>query len=167
MGVSRSGTGRGREAGIVDSGEDAHWMARALELARRAGEEGEVPVGAVVVRDGRSVGEGWNRPIAAMDPTAHAEINALRAAGQNAGAYRLPGATLYVTLEPCFMCAGAMVHARIERLVFGAADPKSGACGGVFDLLAQPYHNHKVTVTGGVLAEDAGELLRAFFRTRR
>ena len=165
--MSGSGTDRGRREGAVDSGEGARWMERALDLARRAGDEGEVPVGAVVVLNGQPVGEGWNRPIAAMDPTAHAEINALREAGRKVGAYRLPGATLYVTLEPCFMCAGAMVHARIERLVFGASDPKSGACGGVFDLLGQPYHNHKLTVTGGVLAEEAGALLRTFFRARR
>ncbi|ABM62444.1 CMP/dCMP deaminase, zinc-binding protein [Halorhodospira halophila SL1] len=142
-------------------------MARALELARYAADQGEVPVGAVVVRDGVLLGEGRNQPIVSRDPTAHAEINALRAAGQAAGAYRLPGATLYVTLEPCFMCAGALIHARIERLVYGAADPKTGACGGQFDLLGLPGHNHRVEVTAGVSGEAAAGLLREFFRARR
>jgi len=151
----------------VTDATDAAWMARALELARRGSDAGEVPVGAVVVRDNARLGEGWNRPIAAQDPTAHAEINALRVAAAAAGAYRLPGATLYVTLEPCFMCAGALLHARIDRLVYGAPDPKSGACGGQFDLLGLPGHNHRVDVAGGVLEEACGELLRAFFRARR
>ncbi|MFP4147508.1 MAG: tRNA adenosine(34) deaminase TadA [Halorhodospira sp.] len=146
---------------------DAEWMGQALALARRASEAGEVPVGALVVRAGEVLGEGWNCPIATHDPTAHAEVNALRAAGRAAGAYRLPGACLYVTLEPCFMCAGAMLHARIERLVYAADDAKSGACGGQFDLLSLPGHNHRIAVTGGVLAEPCGELLRAFFRARR
>ena len=147
--------------------DDADWMGRALALARYAGESGEVPVGAVVVRGGACLGEGWNHPIGAADPAAHAEIGALRAAGAAAGAYRLPGATLYVTLEPCFMCAGAAVHARLERLVYGAPDPKTGACGGCFDLLAVPCHNHRPAVTAGVRAEECGELVRAFFRARR
>ncbi len=150
-----------------EASDDAQWMARALELARYAADAGEVPVGAVVVRDGVLLGEGWNRPIAAHDPSAHAEINALRAAGQAAGAYRLPGATLYVTLEPCFMCAGAMLHARIRRLVFGASDPKTGACGGHFDLLALPGHNHRIERTSGVHEAAAAGLLREFFRARR
>ncbi len=142
-------------------------MERALELAREAGAAGEVPVGAVVVRDGVPLGEGFNRPIAAVDPTAHAEVIALRRAAAAADAYRLPGATLYVTLEPCFMCAGALIHARIERLVFAAPDPKTGACGGQFDLLALPGHNHRVSVSGGVCAEASSQLLREFFRARR
>lgn len=147
--------------------DDIHWMERALALAREAGELGEVPVGAVVVRDGELLGEGANRPITAADPTAHAEINALRAAAQKAGNYRLPGVTLYVTLEPCPMCAGAMLHARIERLVFGASDPRSGAVGSVLDVFAAPELNHRVEVTGGVQADAAADLLRNFFRARR
>ncbi|MBK1735152.1 tRNA adenosine(34) deaminase TadA [Halorhodospira abdelmalekii] len=143
-------------------------MAHALRLAERAAASGEVPVGALLVdAAGTVLGEGYNRPIAAHDPSAHAEIEALRAAGRHAQAYRLPGSTLYVTLEPCFMCAGAMLHARIERLVFGAADPKTGACGGQFDLFALPGHNHAVRVEGGVLAAECGDLLRLFFRERR
>jgi tRNA(adenine34) deaminase len=146
---------------------DEAFMARALALAREAAARGEVPVGAVVVLDGQVIGEGANGPIARQDPTAHAEILALRRAGAAVGNYRLPGATLYVTLEPCAMCAGAMVHARVERLVFGAPDPKSGAAGGVFDIVRSPRLNHRLEVTGGVLGEACGELLRGFFRDRR
>ena len=146
---------------------DERFMGRALELAARAEAEGEVPVGAVVVRAGKIIGEGWNRPIATHDPTAHAEIAALRAAGQSSGSYRLLDSTLYVTLEPCPMCAGAMVHARIARLVYGAADPKTGAAGSVFDLLRTDTLNHRVATEGGVLAPECGALLQAFFRTRR
>jgi tRNA(adenine34) deaminase len=142
-------------------------MDRALALAREAGQEGEVPVGAVVVCDGQLVGEGWNRNIALDDPTAHAEILAMRGAGKTLANYRLPGCVLYVTLEPCLMCAGAMIHARIDRLVFGAVDPKTGAAGGRFDLLLQSGHNHRVRVEGGCRAEEGGELLRRFFRDRR
>lgn len=142
-------------------------MERALERARAAESAGEVPVGAVLVRDGELLAEAHNAPRNRCDVTAHAEMLALRAACAQLGAPRLPGTTLYVTLEPCFMCAGALVHARVERLVFGAHDPKSGACGGVFDLLGLPEHNHAVRVTGGVLAEACGEQLRAFFRRRR
>jgi tRNA(adenine34) deaminase len=127
-----------------------------------------VPVGAVLVRDGQVVGEGWNRPIAANDPTAHAEIQALRAAAQHLGNYRLPGTTLYVTLEPCPMCAGAIVHARVGRVVFGAPDPRSGAAGSVFDLLpSDARFNHRTEVQGGVAAAEAGRMLKAFFRARR
>ncbi len=147
--------------------EDERWMRRALERAEEAAAAGEVPVGAVVVRDGEVIGEGANGPIAAADPTAHAEIRALRSAAAREGNYRLPGTTLYVTLEPCPMCAGAIVHARVARLVFGAADPKTGACGGALDLIHDPSHNHRVAVTGGVLAAEAAELLRSFFRRRR
>lgn len=142
-------------------------MRRALALAREAEAAGEVPVGALVVRDGEVIGEGWNRPIRSHDPTAHAEIVALRDAAARVGNYRLTGAALYVTLEPCLMCAGAMVHARIRRLVYGAADPRAGAAGTVFGVLESPALNHRVTVTGGVLAMDCGERLRAFFRARR
>ncbi|MEF3193576.1 MAG: tRNA adenosine(34) deaminase TadA [Halothiobacillaceae bacterium] len=142
-------------------------MEQALERARCALAEGEVPVGAVLVRDGLLVGEGWNRPIGANDPTAHAEINALRDAAKRLGNYRLPGTTLYVTLEPCPMCVGAMIHARVERVVFGAFNPKTGACGGALDLAHHTSHNHHLIVDGGVMAEPAAELLRAFFRHRR
>lgn len=142
-------------------------MEQALALARRAEAAGEVPVGAVVVREGQLLGAAFNAPRSSDDPTAHAELLALRHAAATAGAYRLPGATLYVTLEPCFMCAGALVHARVERLVFGAPDPKTGACGGVFDVLGLPVHNHRVVVVGGVMGAECGELLRAFFRRRR
>ncbi|NII53952.1 tRNA(adenine34) deaminase [Lutibacter sp. SG786] len=154
------------EASFTDA--DRGWMARALELAVHArDEEGEVPVGAVLVLDGVAVGEGWNRNITLSDPTAHAEIQALRAAGQALSNYRFPGATLYVTLEPCAMCAMAMVHARVGRVVFGATDPKTGAAGSVFDTLVSPRHNHRVEVVGGLEAEASGDLLRRFFRARR
>jgi tRNA(adenine34) deaminase len=146
---------------------DARYMQRAIQLAQQAQEEGEVPVGALVVRGGEVVGEGWNRPIGSKDPSAHAEMLALRAAAKNVGNYRLPDATVYATLEPCVMCAGAMVHARIARLVYGARDPKSGAAGSVFDLLGSSRLNHRVDVTADLLASECGELLRAFFRSRR
>ena len=149
------------------AGIDTRFMRRALELARCAGAAGEVPVGAVVVLDQEIVGEGSNRPIGLSDPTAHAELLALREAGERIGNYRLVGATLYVTLEPCAMCAGAMIHARIERLVYGATDPKSGAAGSVFDLTGSEMLNHRIEVTAGVLAEECGQLLRDFFRARR
>ena len=142
-------------------------MERALALAREAAAAGEVPVGAVLVRDGALVAEGHNRPIADHDPTAHAEIVALRAAGRRLANYRLPGTILYVTLEPCTMCVGALVHARVQRLVFGAPDPRTGAAGSVIDLARAPFHNHRLAVTGGVLAEASAELLRDFFRRRR
>jgi tRNA(adenine34) deaminase len=147
---------------------DEDWMQVALALARRAAAEGEVPVGAVLVLDNALIGEGWNRPIGAHDATAHAEIQALRDAGRRVGNYRLPGTTLYVTLEPCVMCAGAIIHARVERVVYGAPDPKAGACGSVFDLLPSDCRfNHRTECRGGILAEDCGETLRAFFRARR
>jgi tRNA(adenine34) deaminase len=146
---------------------DARWMRRALELAAAGTREGEVPVGAVVVLDGRVVGEGFNRPITDRDPTAHAEIVALRAAARTLGNYRLTGATLYVTVEPCTMCAGSLVHARIGRLVFGAPEPRSGAVSTTARVLDNPGHNHRVAVTGGVLAAECGALLRAFFAGRR
>ena len=146
---------------------DSDWMVVALDEARGAGQRGEVPVGAVLVRDGAVLGRGANGPIGADDPTAHAEIAALREASAACGNYRLTGTTLYVTLEPCCMCVGAIVHARVARLVFGATDPKTGAVGSVFDLLGAPEHNHRVEVTAGVRGDECGELLRAFFRERR
>jgi tRNA(adenine34) deaminase len=148
-------------------GHDAHWMRAALALAEEARRRGEVPVGAVVVADGKIVGRGFNAPIGRHDPTAHAEIAALRDAAHTLGNYRLPDCDLYVTLEPCPMCAGAIMQARIRRLVFGAADPKTGACGSVVDLLAEPRLNHQTTMAGGVLAEECGALLRRFFAERR
>jgi tRNA(adenine34) deaminase len=148
---------------------DIAWMHRALALAERAQhEDDEVPVGAILVSaDGEVIGEGWNRNITERDPTAHAEIVAMRQAGTRVGNHRLPGSTLYVTLEPCAMCAMAMVHARIARVVFGASDPKTGAAGSVFDLIADPRHNHRVAVQGGVLADEAGVRLTNYFRRKR
>ena len=143
-------------------------MSLAYRLAEEAGAAGEVPVGAVLVRDGQVIGEGWNQPISSHDATAHAEIVALRNAGRAEQNYRLPGTTLYVTLEPCPMCAGAIVHARVERVVYGAADPRSGAAGSVFDLLpSDARFNHRTSVEGGIMGGECGELLRAFFRARR
>lgn len=148
---------------------DQRWMRHALALASRAErEDDEIPVGAVLVSpDGVVLGEGWNRNITEHDPSAHAEIVAMRQAGMRLGNHRLLGCTLYVTLEPCAMCAMAMVHARIRRVVFGACDPKTGAAGSVFDLLSDPRHNHRVEVLGGVLAEEAGARLSAYFRGKR
>lgn len=142
-------------------------MRLALAQARLARAAGEVPVGAVVVRDGEVVGAGWNQPIRAQDPSAHAEIMALRAAGRRLGNYRLPGCTLYVTLEPCAMCSGAIFHARIARVVYGTPDPKTGTAGSVLDLYAEPRLNHHAQVEGGVLAEECAALLREFFAERR
>ena len=147
--------------------DEARWMRHALTLAQRAADAGEVPVGAVLVKDGAVIGEGWNRPIATHDPSAHAEMIALRDAAASLGNYRLPGTTLYVTLEPCAMCAGAIIHARVERLVFGAADPKAGAVHSVYDLIAQPRLNHAVQWHGGVLEAECADILRGFFRARR
>ena len=148
---------------------DARWMAQALALAERAArEDDEIPVGAVLVGpDGALLGEGGNRNIGEHDPSAHAEIVAMRAAGRALGNHRLLGCTLYVTLEPCAMCAMAMVHARLARVVFGARDPKTGACGGVFDLPADPRHNHRLVVEGGLLAAEAGRRLTEYFRAKR
>jgi len=146
---------------------DVAFMRRALELARTAAEAGEVPVGAVIVKDGEIVAEGWNRPIGTCDPTAHAEMVALRAAGTALGTYRLVDTTLYVTLEPCAMCASAMVHARVRRLVFGATDPRAGAAGSVFNIVQHAALNHRMESSGGVLAEECGTLLRDFFVARR
>ncbi|MEW7978686.1 MAG: tRNA adenosine(34) deaminase TadA [gamma proteobacterium symbiont of Phacoides pectinatus] len=148
--------------------DDLIFMQRAYQLAQQAAEQGEVPIGAVVVRDGAIIGEGGNRPIGDHDPTAHAEVVALRDAARRVGNYRLPGTILYVTLEPCPMCAGAMVHARVGRVVYAASDPRSGAAGSVFDLLpSDGRFNHRTEAEGGLLAEACGELLRDFFRRRR
>ncbi|MBS0376461.1 MAG: tRNA adenosine(34) deaminase TadA [Proteobacteria bacterium] len=147
---------------------DLDYMRRALTLAREAEAAGEVPVGALLVTaDGRVAGEGYNRPVAAHDPTAHAEVLALRAAGAALASYRLGGSTLYVTLEPCPMCLAAMVHARVARLVFGAWDPRQGAAGSAFDLTRSRALNHSIDAFGGVLAEECGELLKSFFARRR
>lgn len=150
------------------SAEDQQYMQRALQLAEHARDaENEVPVGAVIVQDGEITGLGWNRNITLHDPTAHAEIMAMRAAGERRANHRLSGATLYVTLEPCTMCAMAMIHARIGRVVYAAADPKTGAAGSVFDTLVDPRHNHRIDVSGGLMREESAALLRDFFRARR
>ena len=146
---------------------DQFWMQRALELAQQAKAEGEVPVGAVLVKEDHILGEGWNAPIGQHDPTAHAEIRALRQAAERLGNYRLLDTTLYVTLEPCVMCAGAIIHARVKRVVIGALDPKTGAAGSVFDILNSDRHNHQVEISQGVLAEECGALLKDFFQARR
>ena len=143
------------------------FMREALALARQAWAEGEVPVGAVVVKDGEIIGRGFNQPIASHDPSAHAEIQALRAAAQHLGNYRLPGCSLYVTIEPCIMCAGAILHARIARVVYGARDAKTGAQGSVVDLFAEPRLNFHTQIEGGVLAQDCAQLLSDFFAQRR
>ncbi|HVK54394.1 MAG TPA: tRNA adenosine(34) deaminase TadA [Burkholderiales bacterium] len=147
--------------------QDEFFMRQAIELAQEAESHGEVPVGALIVKDGVVVGRGFNTPIGASDPTAHAEIRALRDAASALSNYRLPGCTLYVTLEPCVMCAGAIHHSRIARVVYGASDLKTGACGSVVDLFAEPKLNHHATVTSGVLADGCVELLKAFFAARR
>ena len=146
---------------------DTDYMRLALDLAAQAAAAGEVPVGAVVVLSGIVVGRGYNQPISGTDPSAHAEIMALRDAGRTLGNYRLPGCDLYVTLEPCVMCSGAIMHGRIRRVIFGAGDPKTGACGGVVNLFSEPRLNHHATVTGGVMADEAVTLLQDFFASRR
>jgi len=146
---------------------DEAFMQHAIQLAYKAESIGEVPVGAVLVKDGNIIAEGWNQPIAGHDPTAHAEICALRKGADKLGNYRLIDTTLYVTLEPCVMCAGAMIHARIKRLVYGAKDPKTGAAGSVFDTLLDTRHNHQVDITGGVCADQCSSLLSTFFKNRR
>lgn len=142
-------------------------MQRALELAQEAETHGEVPVGAVIVYEDQIIGEGWNQPILSNDPTAHAEVIALREAGNNIGNYRLPGATMYVTLEPCAMCAGAIVHARIAKLVYAADDPKTGACGSVFNLLQTNELNHNVEIEKGMMEEECRALIQNFFKAKR
>lgn len=146
---------------------DIDFMQQAIELAMQAAAQQEVPVGAIVVKDGVVIGRGSNAPISLNDPSAHAEMLALRDAAKNIGNYRLVDCTLYVTLEPCAMCTGAIQHARIARLVYGAADPKTGACGSVVDLMSEPKLNHHTRVTSGVLAEDCGHILSNFFKARR
>ena len=153
--------------GVSEVRDEATYMRRALELARNAETAGEVPVGAVLVLEGVVIGEGWNRPIGSCDPTSHAEIEALRTGARQLGNYRLAGTTLYVTMEPCPMCAGAMIHARVGRLVYGTEDLRAGAAGTVIDVLGGPAANHRVAVTGGVLATECRELLQAFFRAKR
>ncbi len=147
--------------------DDEKWMQEALALAKQGAAEGEVPVGALVVRDGQVLGRGWNRPIAGHDPTAHAEVMALRDAARHEANYRLTGATLYVTIEPCTMCFGALMHARIARLVYGATEPRAGTCVSQLRLPEQSFYNHRLEVTGGVLAEESAIMLRGFFRQRR
>ena len=154
-------------AGESDFVTDLDFMEAALAEARLAAEGGEVPIGAVIVRDGAILVRGQNRVLRDVDPTAHAEIVALRAAAAAVGNYRLMGCTLYVTLEPCAMCAGAMVHARLDRLVYAASDPKAGAAGSVLGVVNHPQLNHKMAVEAGILTEEAGEILRGFFRERR
>src|SRR5581483_8132956 len=149
------------------SGSDERFMTQALALAKRAADEGEVPVGALIVKDDQVLGEGWNHPIKLHDPSAHAEMIAMRSAAQRIGNYRLTGTTLYVTLEPCVMCAGAIIHARVQRLVFGAMDPKAGAVSSVYDVIAKPRLNHAVEWTGGVMEQECAAVLREFFRARR
>jgi tRNA(adenine34) deaminase len=146
---------------------DSAFMQLALDQARLAWAVGEVPVGAVVVKDGEVIAAGYNQPIGRHDPTAHAEIVALRAAAEKVGNYRLPGCELYVTLEPCAMCSGAMMHARLSRVIYAAVDPKTGACGSVLDLFKEEQLNHHTEVVGGVLAEESSAMLKAFFAERR
>lgn len=146
---------------------DEYWMQHALALARKAESLGEVPVGAVIVKDGEIIAEGWNQPILSNDATAHAEIMALRVAGERLNNYRLTGADIFVSLEPCSMCVGALIHARIRRVVFACGEPRTGALGGAFNLLESNDHNHLFEVTSGVLADESRELVQAFFKKRR
>ena len=146
---------------------DRQFMQQALDQARLAAIAGEVPVGAVLVRDGKIISTGFNQPISNSDPSAHAEMMALRAAAHIESNYRLPGTTLYVTLEPCIMCAGAMLHARVERVVFGATDPKTGAAGSVLNVFSEKQINHQTQVEGGIMSDECGQVLRDFFKGRR
>jgi tRNA(adenine34) deaminase len=152
---------------MADTEQDHYWMRRALALAEQGAAQGEVPVGAVLVLAGDVLGEGWNQPISAADPTAHAEVVALRQAATRLNNYRLPGSCLYVTLEPCTMCVGALIHARVERLVYGTTEPKAGAVESQARLLEQDFYNHRLSVTGGVLAQECCHQLTSFFRQRR
>lgn len=147
--------------------DDEYWMQQALLLAEKAEQQDEVPVGAIIVKDNQLIAEGWNQPIQSHDPSAHAEMQAMRAAGKALNNYRLVDTTLYVTLEPCSMCVGAMVHARVRRVVFGAYDVKTGACGSAVNLADAAHHNHRIEVTGGVLEKPCRELLQGFFRRKR
>lgn len=144
-----------------------HWMQHAIQLAKKAAAEDEVPVGAILVKDNQLIAEGWNQPIQSHDPSAHAEMMAIRNAGQVLNNYRLIDTTMYVTLEPCSMCVGAMIHARVKHLVFGASDLKTGATGSAINLIHDPIHNHKIEVTGGVMEEECREVLQAFFKHKR
>lgn len=146
---------------------DKEWMQRAFELAQKAKEHDEVPVGAVIIHENKIIGEGWNQPISSNDPSAHAEIIALRDAGNKVGNYRLPNATMYVTLEPCAMCAGAIVHARLSKLTFAVADPKTGACGSIFNLLHAEELNHKVEIDKGIMEDECRSLIQTFFKEKR
>jgi tRNA(adenine34) deaminase len=146
---------------------DEYWMAKALELARRAEQAGEVPVGAVIVKDNELIAEGWNQPITSNDATSHAEIMAMREAGKKLNNYRLIDTIMYVTLEPCSMCVGAMIHARVSKVVYGTAEPRTGALGGAFNLLAASRHNHDFDVVSGVLADESKALMQTFFQSRR
>ena len=147
--------------------DDEFWMRKAITLAKQAETEGEVPVGALIVKENELLGQGWNRPISSHDPSAHAEIVAIREAAARTGNYRLPGTTLYVTLEPCVMCAGAIIHARISRLVFGAYDQKAGAAGSVIDIFTNTQLNHHAEITCGILEQECADLLKQFFLSRR
>ena len=149
------------------SGDDEYWMQKALAMAKQAGQQGEVPVGAIVVMDGQCVAESFNQPIARCDATAHAEIIALRTACSAVANYRLTGATLYVTIEPCTMCFGAMLHARIKRLVYGAAEPRAGVLSSQLQLAGRDFYNHKIDFSSGVLADECGQLMADFFKQRR
>ena len=146
---------------------DEKWMKIAIDEAHLAMDENEIPVGAVLVKDSKLIAKAHNRPIINSDPTAHAEIEVLRMAGKKLSNYRIPKSTLYVTLEPCAMCYGAMIHARIERVVFGASDPKSGVCGSTIDLLSESIFNHQISVSGGVLEDECKNILKSFFKLRR
>lgn len=146
---------------------DTKWMELAIELARKAERAGEVPVGAVIVKDDELIAQGWNQPISSHDATSHAEIMAMREAGQTLNNYRLTETTMYVTLEPCSMCVGAMIHARVSKLVYGASEPRTGALGGAYNLLEANQHNHIFTVESGVLADESRALLQNFFKSRR
>lgn len=160
-------TGAFEKTNTFPAMSDQSWMQHALKLARCAAAAGEVPVGAVIVRDGDILGQGYNRNLIDNDPTAHAEIVALRDAAARAGNHRLVGAVMFATVEPCAMCAGATIHARLARLVYGASDPKAGAAGSVLEVINHPGLNHRMELTGGVLADDCSEILRAFFQSRR
>ena len=158
---------KSRDIQPLSSEQDEYWMRHALSLADNAQQQGEIPVGAVLVKDNQIIGEGWNQSISLHDPSAHAEMMAIREAGKNLRNYRVVDSTLYVTLEPCSMCAGLLIHSRIYRLVFGASDFKTGAVGSLMDLLGDPRMNHHVEVKGAVLAEQCGDKLSAFFKQRR
>lgn len=160
-------TGRWQPAAIIDRSLDLHFMREALAQATRGAELGEVPVGAVLVRDGEVLGQGFNQPIGLHDPSAHAEMQAVRAAARRLQNYRLPGSTLYVTLEPCSMCAGLLVHARIARVVYAASEPRAGVAASQGRFFEQEFLNHRVLVEGGLLADESAALLKAFFRARR